>query len=52
MKIDQAGFLGPFVLLNRTDKDIAQDFVPYRTAHRDMLYRYFDEFVVPKAPQQ
>ncbi len=52
VKIDQAGFLDLFVLLNRTDNDIAQDFVPYRTAHRDTLYRYFDEFVVPKAPQQ
>ena len=51
MKIQAAGFLDPFVLLNRADKDIVQDYAPYRTAHRDILYRYFDEFVVPKAPQ-
>jgi tetratricopeptide (TPR) repeat protein len=50
VKIDQAGFIEPFALLNRADKDIAQDYAPYRIAHRDTLYRYFDEFVVPKAP--
>ncbi len=52
VKIDGAGFLEPFTLLNRADNDIAQDYVPYRTAHRDALHRYFDEYVVPKAPQQ
>lgn len=52
IKIDQAGFLEPFALLNRADKDIAQDYPPYRHAHRDVLYRYFDELVVPKAPTQ
>jgi tetratricopeptide (TPR) repeat protein len=50
IKIDQAGFIEPFALLNRADKDLAQDYIPYRTAHRDTIYRYFDEFVVPKAP--
>jgi hypothetical protein len=38
VKIDQSGFLEPFALL------------PYRDAHRETIYRYFDEFVVPKAP--
>ena len=52
VKIDQAGFIEPFALLNRVDKEIAQDYVGYRAAHRDILYRYFDEFVVPKAPAQ
>jgi tetratricopeptide (TPR) repeat protein len=51
MKIEEAGFLEPFALLNRADKEIAQDYIPYRDAHRDTIYRYFDEFVVPKAPQ-
>jgi hypothetical protein len=50
VKIDQAGFLEPFVLLDRADNEIALDYVSYRTAHRDTIYRYFDEFVVPKAP--
>jgi tetratricopeptide (TPR) repeat protein len=52
VQIDQAGFIEPFALLNRADAEIAQDYIPYRTAHRDVLYRYFDEFVVPKAPAQ
>jgi hypothetical protein len=52
VKIDQAGFLEPFALLNRADKEIAQDYAPYRATHRDLIYRYFDEFVVPKAPSQ
>jgi tetratricopeptide (TPR) repeat protein len=51
VQIDKAGFLEPFALLNRADAEIAQDYVPYRDAHRDVIYRYFDEFVVPKAPQ-
>jgi tetratricopeptide (TPR) repeat protein len=51
VKIDRAGFLEPFALLNRGDKEIAQDYAPYREEHRDTIYRYFDEFVVPKAPQ-
>jgi tetratricopeptide (TPR) repeat protein len=50
--IDRAGFLEPFALLNRGDNDIAQDYVPYRAAHRDTIYRYFDEFVVSKAEGQ
>jgi tetratricopeptide (TPR) repeat protein len=52
VKIDHAGFTEPFALLNRADKEIAQDYAAYRAAHRDTIYRYFDEFVVPKLPQQ
>jgi tetratricopeptide (TPR) repeat protein len=52
VKVDQAGFIEPFALLNRADKEIAQDYAPYRAAHRNTIYRYFDEFVVPKAPPQ
>lgn len=52
IQIDKAGFIEPFALLNRADKDIAQDYAPYRDAHRDTIYRYFDEYVVPKAPAQ
>ena len=51
VQIDKSGLLEPFVLLNRADGEIAQDYVAYRETHRDVLYRYFDEFVVPKAPQ-
>jgi tetratricopeptide (TPR) repeat protein len=50
VKLDQAGFLEPFVLFNRADAGIAQDYAAYRAAHRDVLRRYLDEYVVPKAP--
>lgn len=52
VQIDKAGFLEPFALLNRADDEIAQDYAPYRAAHHDTIYRYFDEYVVPKGPQQ
>jgi tetratricopeptide (TPR) repeat protein len=52
VQIDQAGFIEPFVLLNRADNEIAQDYLPYRAAHRDTIYRYLDEFVVPKEASQ
>ena len=51
LKIDQAGLLEPFALLNRADTEIVLDYAPYRAAHRDTLYRYLDDFVVPKSPQ-
>lgn len=50
VQIDQAGLLEPFVLLNQVDKDIAKDYVNYRKANREKLYRYLDEIVVPKTP--
>ncbi len=49
VQMDHAGFLEPFVLFNRADAGIARDFAAYRAAHRDVLRRYLDEFVVPKA---
>ncbi len=51
VKIDEAGLLDPFVLLNRADNGIAQDYPDYRGANRDRIYRYMDEFVVPKTPE-
>ncbi len=51
VEIDRLGFLEPFALLNRANKDIAQDYATYRADHRDIIYRYFDEFVVPKSPR-
>ncbi len=50
IKIQEAGFLDPFVLLNRADAEIAQDYEAYRAANRDKIRRYLDEFVVPKTP--
>ena len=52
VEIDREGLLEPFVLLNRADPDIARDYPAYRDGHRDKLFRYMDEFVLPKdAPQ-
>ena len=51
IKIQEAGLLEPFVLINRADAEIAKDYEPYRAEHRDNLLRYFDEVVVPKIPQ-
>jgi hypothetical protein len=50
--IQKAGFLEPFVLLNRADDGIAQDYPAYRDANREKVRRYLDEFVVPKTPPQ
>ncbi len=48
IRVEQEGLLEPFVLLNRADPQIAQDYPAYRAAHHDKLYRYVDEFVLPK----
>jgi tetratricopeptide (TPR) repeat protein len=50
VQLEKSGLLEPFALLNRADGEIAQDYATYRETHRDVIYRYFDEFVVPKAP--
>ena len=50
IKIKEADFLEPFVLINRADAEIAQDYPPYRAANRDQIRRYLDEFMVPKTP--
>jgi tetratricopeptide (TPR) repeat protein len=48
VRVDHEGLLDAYVLLNRADRDIAQDYPAYRSAHRDKLYRYMDEFVLAK----
>ena len=50
VQLDHEGFLEPFVLFNRADAGIAKDYAAYRAAHRDVLRRYLDEYVVPKTP--
>jgi len=52
VQIDQKGLLEPFVLLNRADPGIAKDYPAYRTEHRDKLYQYMDEYVLPKTRTQ
>lgn len=50
IKIQEAGFTEPFVLFNRADADIAQDYPTYRAGNRDKIRRYLDEVMVPKTP--
>jgi len=50
IKIQEAGFLDPFVLLNRADTEISRDYEPYRAQNREIIRRYLDEVVVPKLP--
>jgi tetratricopeptide (TPR) repeat protein len=52
VQIDRAGLLEPFVLLNRADREIARDYPAYRDGHRDKLFRYMDEYVLPKEAAQ
>jgi len=52
IRLDHDGLLEPFVLLNRADPEIAKDYPDYLKAHRDKLYRYVDEIVLPKAGAQ
>jgi tetratricopeptide (TPR) repeat protein len=52
IRIDHEGLLEPFVLLNRADREIAQDYPAYLAAHRDRLVRYMDQFVLPKSNDQ
>jgi tetratricopeptide (TPR) repeat protein len=52
VEIDRAGLLEPFVLLNRADREIARDYPAYRDGHRDKLFRYLDEYVLPKEAAQ
>ena len=51
-EIEKAGLLEPFVLLNRTDAGIAQDYAGYRASNRDKISRYLNEFVVPRTPPE
>lgn len=52
VRLDHDGLLEPFVLLNRADPEIAKDYPAYLKAHRDKLYRYVDQIVLPKAGAQ
>ena len=52
IQIDHEGLLEAYVLLNRADREIARDYPAYRDAHHDKLYRYVDEFVLPKQGAQ
>jgi tetratricopeptide (TPR) repeat protein len=48
VRLDQDGLLEAFVLLNRADREIALDYPAYLKLHRDKLYKYVDEIVLPR----
>jgi tetratricopeptide (TPR) repeat protein len=52
IQIDQKGLLESFVLLNRADPEIAKDYPAYRAEHRDKLFQYMDEYVLPRTSTQ
>ena len=49
VKLYKSGLLEPYILLNGVDEGIAQDYIAYRTEHRDVLVRYLSEVVVPSS---
>jgi hypothetical protein len=51
-EIEKAGLLEAFVLLNRADAGIAQDYARYQDSNRGKISRYLNEFVVPRAPSE
>ncbi len=50
LRLDDAGLLEAYVVISAADRGIAQDYAAYRTANRDKIRRYLDEFIVPKLP--
>lgn len=48
MKLNEAGLLEPYILFVRVDEGVARDYPAYRKANREMLRRYWLEFVIPK----
>jgi hypothetical protein len=51
-RIEKAGLLEPFVLLNRADNGIAQDYAGYRAVNRDKIRQYLDQIAIPQLPSQ
>jgi len=49
MKLNQARLLEPYILLARADEGVAQDYVAYRSQHRDKIAQYLSNHVIPPA---
>lgn len=49
IKLDQAHLLEPYILLARADDGLAQDYVAYRSEHRDKIAQYLSNHVIPPA---
>jgi tetratricopeptide (TPR) repeat protein len=52
LKLEDAGAIEPYVLLNAADEGIAQDYADYRDKNRAKLEQYLSQFVVPPAPSR
>jgi tetratricopeptide (TPR) repeat protein len=48
LKLHKADMLEPYILLVRSDKDLSQDYPAYRTANRDKLRQFLDNYVAGK----
>lgn len=48
LELRESGLLESYILIHLADKGIVEDYPAYRESNRDKLYRYLDEFVVPK----
>ncbi len=49
MKLQDDGMLQPWILFQGADAGIAKDYATYRDAHRDLLRKYIDEYVIKAA---
>ena len=49
-RLKAAGFLEPFILFDRADKGIAQDYAAYRDTNRENLIRYIREIWLDQKP--
>lgn len=49
IKLQRAGMIDPYVLLNAADQGIAQDYAAYREKNRGKLEEYLGTFIVPPA---
>lgn len=52
IEIKDQGLLESYVLLDRADEGIAQDFEGYRNAHRDKLEEYVNEWLIVRPAKQ
>jgi tetratricopeptide (TPR) repeat protein len=46
MKLDSEGLLEAYILLALADEGVSQDYVSYRSEHRDAVRRYLDSYVI------
>jgi hypothetical protein len=55
VELDNAGMLEPWVLITGADGAISRDYRSYREAHRDLLKKYIEDYIIrekaAKAPQ-